>query len=137
MADPNRSQLLMAAATALMGVLVVTLIYLHPEGLHVPAWVAYVAASAFVLAGLCLLAAVTGMIWLQRLLGVAVGLSLFVVSLWVAFGPGPRECSVSLSFVQGVAADALCRGAFAIGAILVGLFIVLAIYRIVSKRSEA
>src|SRR5204863_6252735 len=34
MADPNRSQLLMAAATALMGVLVVTLIYLHPEGLH-------------------------------------------------------------------------------------------------------
>ena len=137
MADPNRSQLLMAAATTLLGVLVVMLIYLHPEGLHVPAWVAYVAASAFVLAGLCILAMVIGMVWLQRLLGVAVALSLFVVSLWVAFGPGPRECSVSLSFVQGVAADALCRGAFAIGAILVGLFIVLAIYRIVSKRSEA
>jgi hypothetical protein len=137
MADPNRSQLLMAAATTLMGVLVVTLIYLHPEGLRVPAWVAYVAASAFVLAGLCLLALAIDMVWLQRLLGVAVALSLFVVSLWVAFGPGPRECSVSLSFVQGVAADTLCRGAFAIGAILVGLFIVLAIRRIVSKGPEA
>jgi hypothetical protein len=137
MADPNRSQLLMAAATALMGVLVVTLIYLHPEGLRVPAWVAYVAGSAFVLAGLCILAVVIGAVWLQRLLGVAVALSLFVVGSWVAFGPGQRECSISLSFLQGVGPDILCRSAFAIGAILVGLVIVLAIHRFISRRSEA
>jgi hypothetical protein len=112
------------------------MIYFHPEGLRAPAWVAYVAASAFVLAGLCLLAGAVGNTSLQRWLGVAVTVSLFAVSVWVAFGPGQRECSISLPFVQSLAPDALCRGAFGVGAILVGLFLVLVLRRTIGNRSE-
>jgi hypothetical protein len=113
------------------------MIYAHPEGLRVPAWVAYIAASAFVLAGLCLLAGAVGNTSLQRWLGIGVTASLFVVGVWVAFGPGRRECSISLPFVQSIAPDALCRGAFGVGAILVGLFLVLVVRRTVGNRSEA
>jgi len=120
-----------------MGLLVGVLIHIHPEGLRVPAWVAYVAASAFVLAGLCVGAAVIGVAWLQRWLGVAVTLSLFVVSLWIAFGPGERECSMSLPLIQSIAPDALCRGAFGVGAILVGLFLVLVLRRSIATQPDA
>jgi len=113
------------------------LIQAHPEGLHVPAWVAYVAASAFVLAGLCLFAGAVGNVGLQRWLGVAVTIWLFVVAAWVAFGPGERECSFSIPFFQSSASDAVCRGAFGIGATLVALFLVLVLRRIIGNRSEA
>jgi hypothetical protein len=126
-----------AVAIAAMGLLVGLMIHLHPEGLRVPAWVAYVAASAFVLAGLCLGAGVLGAGWLQRWLGVAVTLSLFVVSLWIAFGPGERECSMSLPFIQSIAPDALCRGAFGVGAILVGLFLALVLHRTIATQPVA
>ena len=65
--------------------------------------------------------------FIQRWLGLAVALSLLSVSAWVAFGPGERECSFSLSFMSGFASEAMCRGGFATGAILVGLLVVLAV----------
>jgi cytosine/uracil/thiamine/allantoin permease len=111
------------------------MIHLHPEGLRVPAWVAYVAAAAFVLAGLCLFAGALEIDWLQQWLGIAVTLSMLVVSLWIAFGPGERECSMSIPFVQTVAPDALCRGAFGIGALLVALFIGVFVRRALSSGS--
>src|SRR5437773_2335918 len=61
----RRTQLLGAAAAVTAGLVVAFMIHLHPEGLHVPAWVAYVAASAFVLAGLCLLAGALDIKWLH------------------------------------------------------------------------
>src|SRR6266404_591559 len=94
----RRTQLLVAAATGTAGLLVAFMIHLHPEGLLVPAWVAYVAASTFVLAGLCVLAGALEINGLQEWLGIAVTLSLFVVSLWIAFGPGERACSMSIPF---------------------------------------
>jgi hypothetical protein len=117
------------------GLVVGFMIHLHPEGLRVPAWVAYVAAAAFVLAGLCLLAGALEIDCLQQWLGIAVTLSMLVVSLWIAFGPGERECSMSIPFVQTVAPDALCRGAFGIGALLVALFISLLVRRALSSGS--
>ena len=72
---------------------------------------------------------------LQRWLGVAVTVSLFVVCAWVAFGPGQRECSVSLPFVKSITGDAICRGAFGIGAILMGLFLLLVLRRAFADRS--
>ena len=131
----RRTQLLVAAAAGTAGLVVAFMIHLHPEGLHVPAWVAYVAASAFVFAGLCLLAGALDIKWLQEWLGIAVTLSLFVVSLWIAFGPGERACSMSIPFVQTVAPDALCRGAFGLGALLVALFLGLLVRRALSSGS--
>jgi hypothetical protein len=117
------------------GLVVGFMIHLHPEGLRVPAWVAYVAAAAFVLAGLCLLAGALEIDCLQQWLGIAVTLSMLVVSLWIAFGPGERECSMSIPFVQTVAPDALCRGAFGIGALLLALFIGVFVRRALSIGS--
>ena len=96
----RRTQLIGAVAAVAIGLLVAFMIRLHPEGLRAPAWVAYVAASAFVLAGLCLFAGAVEMNWLQGWLGIAATLSLFVVSLWIALGPGERACSMSIPFVQ-------------------------------------
>lgn len=133
----RRTQSVGAVAAVAVGLVIGFMIHLHPEGLRVPAWVAYVAASAFVLAGLCLLAGATEVNWLQRWLGIAVTLSLFVVNLWIAFGPGERECSISIPFLQTVAADALCRGAFGIGALLVALFLGLLVRRAIWSSSKA
>jgi len=132
----RRSQLITAAVVVALGLLVAFMVDVHPESLRIPAWVAYVAASAFVFAGLCLLASAITMTYrLQRWLGVAVTVSLFVVCAWVAFGPGQRECSVSLPFVKSITGDAICRGAFGIGAILMGLFLLLVLRRAFADRS--
>src|SRR5439155_23554255 len=133
----RRTQLIGAVAAVAIGLLVAFMIRLHPEGLRVPSWVAYVAASAFVLAGLCLFAGAAEISWLQRWLGIAVTLCLFVVSVWVAFGPGERECSMSIPFLQTAAPDALCRGAFGIGALLVASFLGLLVRRALSNKSAA
>ena len=131
----RRTQLIEAVAAVAIGLLVAFMIHLPPEGLRVPAWVAYMAASAFVLAGLCLLAGAVELNWLQRWLGIAVTLSLFVISLWIAFGPGERACSMSIPLVQMVAPDTLCRGAFGIGALLVALFLGLLVRRAIAHGS--
>src|SRR5437773_1833203 len=87
-ATSRRTQLIGAVAALAAGIVTAFMIHVHPEGLRVPAWVAYASASAFVFAGLCLLAGAAKVSWLERWLGITVTLSLFVVSLWVAFGPG-------------------------------------------------
>ena len=132
---PRRTQFIGAVVAVAAGLVAGSMIHLHPEGLRVPAWVAYVAATAFVLAGLCLFAGALEIDWLQQWLGIAVTLSMLVVSLWIAFGPGARECSMSIPFVQTVAPDALCRGAFGIGALLVALFIGVFVRRALSSGS--
>jgi cytosine/uracil/thiamine/allantoin permease len=132
---PRRTQFIGAVVAVAAGLVAGLMIHLHPEGLRVPAWVAYVAAAAFVLAGLCLFAGALEIDWLQQWLGIAVTLSMLAVSLWIAFGPGERECSMSIPFVQTVAPDALCRGAFGIGALLVALFIGVFVRRALSSDS--
>jgi cytosine/uracil/thiamine/allantoin permease len=132
---PRRTQFIGAVVAVAAGLVAGLMIHLHPEGLRVPAWVAYVAAAAFVLAGLCLFAGALEIDWLQQWLGIAVTLSMLAVSLWIAFGPGERECSMSIPFVQTVAPDALCRGAFGIGALLVALFIGVFVRRALSSGS--
>src|SRR5436305_7675744 len=100
----RRSQMIAAVVATPSGLLVAYLIHAHPEGLRVPAWVAYVAASAFVLVGLGLFAGVVGVVPLQRWLGVAATACLFVVSAWVAFGPGEIE----FPFLPRAVGEAVC-----------------------------
>jgi small basic protein len=133
----RRTQLIGAIAALAAGIVTGFMIHAHPEGLRVPAWVAYMAAAAFVFAGLSLLAGSLVANWLQRWLGIAVALSLFGVSLWVAFGPGERACSVSIPFLQTVAPDALCRGAFGFGSLLIGLFLGLVVHRAMRSNADA
>jgi hypothetical protein len=101
-----------------LGVAVVAMVALHPENLRAPAWVVYAAASTFVFAGITMIADARGAGRWQRWLAIPILLALAVPAAWVAFGPGDRECTLSLPFVSTTAGEALCRGAFGLGFLL-------------------
>jgi hypothetical protein len=111
------------------------LVYLEPQQLKAPAWVAFTACGAFGLAGLCLIAQATGATRTQNWLGVALSLALVLPGLWVAFGPGERECTVSLPFLQFVS-TAVCRGAFGIGAALGVVVLVLYARHAIARQRD-
>ena len=117
-----------------MGVLTIVIMYLHPENLHVPAWVGFAAMSAFVGAGGSLLmgeyeATRKAAPWL----GVLALIGLMVPFVWIAFGPGPRECAAMLVFISTIAPDWVCRGAFGFAALLGLLILVLFARRLLVK----
>jgi hypothetical protein len=121
-----------------LGLSVGAMIAFYPEGLRVPAWVAFVAVSAFVFAGFSLIASALHANQVQRWLIVSLVLSMFVPGAWIAFGPGERECSVSLPFLQGVAGEVMCRGAFGVGAVIIAaIFMLLIRHSVRPKRTEA
>ena len=106
----------------------------QPQYLKAPAWVAFAACSAFGIAGLCLLAQAAGATRTQNWLAVALSAALVLPGIWVAFGPGERECTISLPFLQFVS-TVLCRGAFGVGAVLgVVILVVYARYAIARQR---
>jgi hypothetical protein len=112
------------------GVAIALAVYLRPENLRVPAWVAYTAALAFFLAGCQLLAMHRGQRMLQACLPVALVACLVAPPLWIAFGPGPRRCGFavasSLLRLFGARSDLLCRVGFGIGALLAFAILLLA-----------
>ena len=128
-AASRRTQTIGGLAAVVLGLIIGAMVHLHPEGLRAPAWVAYVAASAFGFAGLSLLAGAFAAIRLQFYLGIAIPLSLFVIFLWIAIGPGERECSMTISFFRSGADDLVCRGAFGLGSALLALFLALVVRR--------
>lgn len=103
-------------------------IYWHPEQLNVSAWVAYAACLAFVFAGLSVVAREFALQQLALWLVVAFMAALVLTAMWVAFGPGSRECSVSFSEFSGFGSDWLCRGVFGFGA-LVGAALLVWLFR--------
>ena len=112
----SRSNLAWGVALVILSVALCALIYFQPQHLKAPAWVAYSACVAFCIAGLLLVAGAAGAKRTQNWLGVALALAMVLPGTWVAFGKGARECTVSLPFLE-FASEALCRGAFAIGAV--------------------
>ena len=122
------SRLKLAGSAAIgAAVLIAVAVTMHPEGLKTPAWVAYLAATSFGLAGLSAWAGA----YQRRSL--AYGLvcwllaAMFFIELWVAFGPGERLCLATIPGVAGFAAGSGCRAAFGLGALLVGAILVLAV----------
>jgi formate-dependent nitrite reductase membrane component NrfD len=126
----TRKQRLFGGWAALaIGLLSLVMMYRHPEQLRVPAWVAYAAMSSFVSAGCALL---TGEYAATRnvapWLGVLATIGLMVPPVWIALGPGPRDCAATLSFFSTTASDWVCRGAFGFGA-LIGLLVLFLMVR--------
>jgi hypothetical protein len=114
---------------ALVGVLTAVLVYTHPEGLNAPAWVAYAACSAFVFAGLSIVASSAGHSRVQTWLAIGVMAAMVVPGMWIGFWPGPRVCSVSLPFASELAQGMSCRVGFGSGAIMVAALVVWAVVR--------
>ena len=131
----RRQRLLGGVISTAVGLLTAVMIYLRPEALHVPAWVAYAACAAFVFAGLTIMAHEFALHRIHAWLVVACVGTLLVPGAWVAFGPGVRECAVSGPFFSGIGTDLVCRGAFGFGAVLVAAILVLVVWRAL-RRSD-
>lgn len=94
MAEEQPKKLMMGIVFLLCGILFAFLIYLRPDLLHVPAWVAYAMAGSFAIAGLLAFTAHLNRLDLQNMLIFLFALLLFLIFGWIALGPGSRECSV-------------------------------------------
>lgn len=125
----RRNELFAGAASAVLGLATILLMHWQPQALRTPPWVAYVAASSFVLGGAAIMARATGRTRLARWLPVALVACLVTPAIWLALGAGPRRCvfsaigSVGLRLL-GRHAEWLCRFGFGVAALL-GLAIVL------------
>ncbi|TZF81996.1 hypothetical protein [Cognatilysobacter lacus] len=128
---------LFGAAIVAVGLFTAGMITLYPEGLNAPAWVAYLAASAFVVAGSAQLASAFNRPHLAEILALAIVGLMLVVELWVAFGSGERNCAVKVAGAAGLAPESACRSAFAVGAVLVGAMLLIGLRHWWKRRSKA
>jgi hypothetical protein len=131
----RRKRLLGGFLSAMVGALTAALIYRYPEQLHAPAWVAYTACSAFVFAGLTIIAYESPLRRTHAWLVVACTVALLVPGAWVAVGPGVRECSVSVPFFSTAGSELLCRGAFGLGAFIVAALLVWVVLRALRQQN--
>ena len=128
---------LFGVAFVAAGVFTVSMIALHPEGLRVPAWVAYLAATVFVVAGSSQLARAFSRPRLAESLSLAILALMLLLELWIAFGSGSRQCSVAAMGASGLVFSHVCRGAFAAGAVLVAAMLLVGLRRWWKHRSDA
>jgi hypothetical protein len=102
------------------------------EGKRAPDWVVGTAGVMFVMGGIVVWFQETG--WgkaVAALFGFAMLFGLAAIANWVAFGPGERGCSGSLSiafgFTSRAAGELECRSAFGIGAGMMDAIVLLVI----------
>lgn len=120
----GRTQYTPGIALILVGAAFALLTYSYPEQLRAPAWVAYVAALAFVFGGITAIAGQLNSPRLRAWAPVAVLVCLVVPGIRIAFGAGIRQCSFDSVYLYGFADGWACRTAFGIAAVI-GLALVL------------
>lgn len=109
-----------------------------PDGLNVPPLIGYVAALAFVFAGLLAFANAFGGPRVRAWLAVTVLVFLVLPAIWLAFGPGERACGVGLfgpfglfGFTQG----AMCRAGFGVASVAGLGMVALAVRQALDRRT--
>ena len=110
---------------------------LHPERVNGPVWLGHVAGAAFVLTGIAVLCQEQGYERIFNWLVLGVLVALFSIGAWIAFGSGARVCGVAFLGVNSNARGFVCRGAFGLGAVLVGAMALWQLVRIIRRRREA
>jgi hypothetical protein len=130
----RRSRFVFGWVAVLAGVGMAAIVYWRPEGAEAPLWVVYAACGAFVFAGLSLITDESAHPQLNAWLAVGCIAAMVVPGAWIALGAGPRKCSVSVPLWNGHGSDALCRGVFGFGALLVALFLVWAVVRTIKQQ---
>ena len=111
----------------LLGAVVAFLVYSHPEQLRAPAWIAYLAAGIFSLAGVTGIARAYQRNRVANALICLVLAGMLLMTLWISLGTGPRNCKSTLI---GIDPELGCRSAFGLGAALIGLMLAIAVARI-------
>jgi hypothetical protein len=128
MATSRPNEIAIGAGLLAMAALAAALIFLHPEKLRVPAWVAYGALSSFAFGGAALIARRLGAKRAVSWLGALTVCGLVIPGLWIALGPS-AQCTASFGGVGGAANEWVCRIGFGAGAALCCVFLVLVLRR--------
>jgi hypothetical protein len=106
---------------------------LDRSAINGPPWLGFLAGAVFIAGGL-------GVMLGERLRPGPLSHGLFAlvigsfaaIASWIAFGPGPRECAISVAgflFSSGWANEIACRAGFGIGALLLDGFVLILIAR--------
>ena len=106
---------------------ITVLIHTHPEQLRAPEWVAVVAVGLFGFAGICIATQALRLNRLVRWLVCGLLGAMSVVPAWIAFGPGPRQCTMMSLGAHSAVSEVTCRGAFGAGALVLALMFVIAV----------
>jgi hypothetical protein len=125
----------MGIVMLLVGAFVASMVTLRPEGLKAPAWVAYLGAGVFVVAGATALARARQ--WSRLADGMVCVLlaAMLAIGLWVALGPGARRCVAGVSGSGGTIPEVACRSAFGLGALVVGVMLAIAVRGWLRRRA--
>jgi len=99
----------------------------RPQGLRVPAWVAYAAVACFGLAGAVLVTEANKA--LRRVLLPLLVACMLAPPLWIVFGAAHPRCGMGFLGVVGMAPEWACRGAFGIGAVVLLLLLAVSLRR--------
>ena len=129
--ESPHSDKLLGAVVALAGIAVAIAMYLKPESLQVPLWLALVACLCFVLSGLALSLKATRFTRSYHLSVVALLLCMTCIPAWLAFGSGVRTCTATIPLMDG---DAGCRLAFAVATAIMLPILGLAIKQAALRR---
>jgi hypothetical protein len=131
------SQAKAGIAAVVFGFNVAGLVYSQPEKLHTPAWVAYAAAVAFVLAGCSLVARAFGSSRAGDIFVCALLSVLTAIPAWIAWGGGSRRCIATGLGGSIVSSEALCRGSFGAAVVALGVMLAFAVRNLWRSRGAA
>jgi hypothetical protein len=109
-----------------------------PAGLHGPLWLVFCAGGAFLLAGVAIAMRAVPRFggdlgtnvrgWslaIRYVLGIGVSICLAAIGTWIAFGAGARNFEVSAPYfgVVNHVGEAILRGMFGFGAIVIWIYV--------------
>lgn len=121
MTTPSSPSIKVAVAVLALALVLGVLVHAHPEKLRAPAWVAYAASGALGVAGLCIGALALGLARTARWLACLLLATMTAIPAWIAFGPGARQCTVMTLGMRTGESALVCRGAFAVAAMVLGV----------------
>jgi hypothetical protein len=121
--DPPRQKIRKWMGPVSAAVAIVIAIFGKPSP-GVPAWIAYVACAAFFFVGVVLTAQAFGFPRVAKWLAPLILVTMAVITTWIGFAPGERECTSSFSLLGlGGSGMSSCKPVFAIAAALIWVFL--------------
>lgn len=122
--EPQAQNLLFGVISAVVGAVAAVAIYNDQGSLRVPMWVAMLACSCFVLAGLALVLRDCVYAAAYRWTVVLLLLCMTIIPAWTSVASNNRGCRASLLFVETLTG---CRLAFGVSTVLMMTVLLIAI----------
>ena len=111
----TRATLLPGTLVAGLGIAVAALVYLQPEQLKAPMWVAMLACLCFVFAGSAMAIRREAHPVLHQCMVLGILLTMTAIPAWISLGPGEPQCTSNVPFFTG---SNSCRAVFGISTVL-------------------